>query len=116
MNESQPSSIRKLGPMSAFICSSRWLQLPLYLGLIAAHIVVVYHFWVELVHLLEAVFGSQTSLQAVVSSIGYKADIQVMALDQIIVIHVVFLLSALAIACTDRLMSHTGAGSSARQH
>jgi uncharacterized protein (TIGR00645 family) len=204
MNKPKPSSIRKLGPMSAFIFSSRWLQLPLYLGLIAAQAVYVYHFWVELVHLLEAVFGSQTALQALVTSIGYKADVQVTALNETIImlvvlalidvvmisnllimvivggyetfvsrmnleehpdqpewlshvnasvlkvklataiigissihllktfinaanydvkvlmwqtiIHVVFLLSALAIAYTDRLMSHTGAGSSARQH
>jgi uncharacterized protein (TIGR00645 family) len=32
------------------------------------------------------------------------------------IIHVVFLLSALAIAYTDRLMAHNGAGSSERQH
>ena len=38
---------------------SRWLQLPLYLGLILAQCVYVYHFWVELVHLIEAAFGSQ---------------------------------------------------------
>jgi uncharacterized protein (TIGR00645 family) len=180
MNEQQPSPIRKLGPMSAFIFSSRWL------------------------HLLEAVFGSQTALQALVTSIGYKADIQVTALNETIImlvvlalidvvmisnllimvivggyetfvsrmnleehpdqpewlshvnasvlkvklataiigissihllktfinaanydvkvlmwqtiIHVVFLLSALAIAYTDRLMAHNGAGSSERQH
>jgi uncharacterized protein (TIGR00645 family) len=204
MNEQQPSPIRKLGPISAFIFSSRWLQLPLYLGLIAAQTVYVYHFWVELVHLLEAVFGSQTALQALVTSIGYKADIQVTALNETIImlvvlalidvvmisnllimvivggyetfvsrmnleehpdqpewlshvnasvlkvklataiigissihllktfinaanydvkvlmwqtiIHVVFLLSALAIAYTDRLMAHNGAGSSERQH
>jgi len=204
MNERKPSSTPKLGPMSAFIFSSRWLQLPLYLGLIAAQTVYVYHFWVELVHLLEAVFGSQTALQALVTSIGYKADVQVTALNETIImlvvlalidvvmisnllimvivggyetfvsrmnleehpdqpewlshvnasvlkvklataiigissihllktfinaanyevkvlmwqtiIHVVFLLSALAIAYTDRLMSHTGAGGPGRQH
>ena len=37
---------------------SRWLQLPLYLGLILAQCVYVYHFWVELVHLIQAAFGS----------------------------------------------------------
>jgi uncharacterized protein (TIGR00645 family) len=204
MNDPQPSTPPRLGPMSAFIFSSRWLQLPLYLGLIAAQTVYVYHFWVELVHLLEAVFGSQTALQALVTSIGYKADIQVTALNETIImlvvlalidvvmisnllimvivggyetfvsrmnleehpdqpewlshvnasvlkvklataiigissihllktfinaanydvkvlmwqtiIHVVFLLSALAIAYTDRLMTHTGAGASGRKH
>ncbi len=53
-----------LRPLPALIFASRWLQLPLYLGLIAAQAVYVFHFWVELVHLLEAAFGSQTALQA----------------------------------------------------
>jgi uncharacterized protein (TIGR00645 family) len=60
--------------LSRAIFSSRWLQLPLYLGLIAAQAVYVFHFWVELVHLLEAAFGNQNALQALISSIGYKAD------------------------------------------
>ena len=63
--------------MPRLIFASRWLQLPLYLGLILAQGVYVFHFWVELVHLLEAVFGSQTALQALISSIGYKSDVQV---------------------------------------
>ena len=68
------TSTHQANGLSRFIFASRWLQLPLYLGLIAAQGVYVYHFWVELVHLLEAVFGSQTALQALVSSIGYKAE------------------------------------------
>ncbi len=56
-----------------FIFMSRWLQLPLYLGLILAQCVYVYHFWVELVHLIEAAFGNANALQQLVTSIGYKA-------------------------------------------
>ncbi|MFZ4652232.1 MAG: TIGR00645 family protein [Rubrivivax sp.] len=56
-----------------FIFASRWLQLPLYVGLILAQAVYVYHFWVELVHLIEAAFGSETALAQLVTSIGYKA-------------------------------------------
>jgi uncharacterized protein (TIGR00645 family) len=56
-----------------FIFASRWLQLPLYLGLIVAQCVYVFHFWVELVHLIEAVFGNKDALNQLVSSIGYKA-------------------------------------------
>ena len=40
------------------IFMSRWLQLPLYLGLIAAQGVYVWHFLIELLHLIEAAFGS----------------------------------------------------------
>jgi uncharacterized protein (TIGR00645 family) len=39
-------------PLSALIFASRWLQLPLYLGLIVAQVVYVYQFWTELVHLV----------------------------------------------------------------
>ena len=70
----QASPQQQPSKLSRFIFATRWLQLPLYLGLIAAQGVYVYHFWVELVHLLEAVFGSQTALQALVTSIGYKTE------------------------------------------
>ena len=40
---------------------SRWLQLPLYLGLIIAQGVYVWQFWVELVHLLQATAGNIAS-------------------------------------------------------
>jgi uncharacterized protein (TIGR00645 family) len=42
----------KLRPLPRFIFMSRWLQLPLYLGLILAQVLYVYHFWVELIHLV----------------------------------------------------------------
>ncbi len=79
-------------PVPRMIFGSRWLQLPLYLGLILAQGVYVFHFWVELVHLLEAVFGSQTALQALVTSIGYKSDVQITALNETIIMLVVLAL------------------------
>jgi uncharacterized protein (TIGR00645 family) len=81
-----------LRPLPAFIFASRWLQLPLYLGLIAAQGVYVFHFWVELVHLLEAAFGSQTALQALVTSIGYKETANVTSLNETIIMLVVLAL------------------------
>ena len=92
MSNNQPVPQRKLSPLSNFIFASRWLQLPLYLGLIAAQAVYVFHFWVELVHLLEAAFGSQTALQALVSSIGYKADAPLTALNETVIMLVVLAL------------------------
>ena len=62
----------RLRPLPNLIFASRWLQLPLYLGLIVAQAVYVFHFWVELWHLVEAVFGHQSALDALVKSIGYK--------------------------------------------
>lgn len=41
--------------MTAILFGSRWLQLPLYLGLIIAQCVYVFHFMVELIHLVEKV-------------------------------------------------------------
>lgn len=62
-----------MGPLPRAIFASRWLQLPLYLGLILAQGVYVFQFWTELVHLVEAAFGSQAALESLVKSIGYKA-------------------------------------------
>ena len=61
-------------PLPKFIFMSRWLQLPLYIGLILAQCVYVFHFWVELKHLIEAVFGDKTALEILIKSIGYKGD------------------------------------------
>jgi len=85
-------SPRQLRPIPRFIFASRWLQLPLYVGLIAAQGVYVFHFWVELVHLLEAAFGSQTALQALIDSIGYKADAPITHLNETVIMLVVLAL------------------------
>lgn len=42
----------RLRPMSMILFGSRWLQVPLYLGLIIAQMVYVFHFMVELSHLI----------------------------------------------------------------
>jgi uncharacterized protein (TIGR00645 family) len=44
---------RLLAPLGRFIFLSRWLQAPLYVGLIVAQGVYVYHFLKELWHLVE---------------------------------------------------------------
>ena len=65
---------KKLSPLPNLIFASRWLQLPLYVGLILAQAVYVFQFWVELVHLIEAAFGNQQALEMLVKSTGYKAS------------------------------------------
>ena len=92
MSESTPEKTRRMRPIPAFIFASRWLQLPLYLGLIAAQCVYVFHFWIELVHLLEAAFGNQTALQALITSIGYKETFATTALNETIIMLVVLAL------------------------
>jgi uncharacterized protein (TIGR00645 family) len=86
-----PANVR-LRPLPNLIFMSRWLQLPLYLGLIAAQCVYVYHFWVELVHLIEAVFGNQAALAKLITSIGYKNDLQVQQLNETVIMLVVLAL------------------------
>lgn len=92
MSEPTPEKTRRMRPIPAFIFASRWLQLPLYLGLIAAQGVYVFHFWIELVHLLEAAFGNQTALQALITSIGYKETFATTALNETIIMLVVLAL------------------------
>jgi uncharacterized protein (TIGR00645 family) len=92
MSTKKPTEARSLRPIPRFIFASRWLQLPLYIGLIAAQGVYVFHFWVELVHLLEAAFGNQTALQALISSIGYHAEAPITALNETIIMLVVLAL------------------------
>ena len=66
--QTPPSRLR---PLPRLIFASRWLQLPLYLGLILAQCVYVVHFWAELIHLLQATFGDGHALQILVQGIGY---------------------------------------------
>lgn len=54
----QPASLRALGSLIFF---SRWLQAPLYIGLIAAQAVYVYQFFLELIHLVhDVIYGKMT--------------------------------------------------------
>lgn len=63
MSNIQASPVKKaIGLLPNLIFMSRWLQLPLYLGLILAQCVYVFHFWVELTDLIGAVFGNAASL------------------------------------------------------
>ncbi len=87
--------VRKPGTVRALpnlIFASRWLQLPLYIGLIAAQGIYVFHFWVELVHLVEAAFGNKEALAALVKSIGYKDSLDITSLNETIIMLVVLAL------------------------
>jgi len=78
MSTPTPEKTPVLRPIPRLIFASRWLQLPLYLGLILAQCVYVYHFWVELVHLLE--------------SIGYRSDAPVTHLNETVIMLVLLAL------------------------
>ncbi len=89
MQPTSPSSKPKLAPLPTVIFASRWLQLPLYLGLILAQAVYVFHFWVELVHLIEAAFGNQRALEILVKSVGYVAEAPLTGLNETVIMLVV---------------------------
>lgn len=93
-----PNDLSRIGRASPLrtlpnlIFASRWLQLPLYLGLIAAQAVYVVHFLLELWHLVEAAAGSEAAVQQLVTSIGYKSAAPVTALNETIIMLVVLAL------------------------
>ncbi|MEL1266287.1 TIGR00645 family protein [Pseudoxanthomonas putridarboris] len=76
---SQPSNAR-LGFLPNLIFASRWLQLPLYLGLIVAQGVYVWQFGVELVHLIHQVFlnGNEEAAAATLAEGGPTAEVAIM--------------------------------------
>jgi uncharacterized protein (TIGR00645 family) len=92
LDPAQPVKASPMRPLPRLIFASRWLQLPLYLGLIVAQCVYVVHFLVELLHLVEAAFGSQTALQALVNSIGYKTVAPITTLNETVIMLVVLAL------------------------
>ena len=92
MTEPTPKKHPPLRPLPNFIFASRWLQLPLYIGLIAAQAVYVVHFMVELKHLIGAAFGNLPDLQALVTSIGYKTTVPITMLNETVIMLVVLAL------------------------
>jgi uncharacterized protein (TIGR00645 family) len=87
-----------LRPLPRFIFMSRWLQLPLYVGLIVAQGVYVAHFWVELSHLIQAAFGDTHALDALVKNIGYAADFSGKLNETIIMLVVLGLIDVVMIS------------------
>ena len=59
----------RLGPIASVLFFSRWLQLPLYLGLIVAQAVYVWYFMVELTHLVESAFGSKDAMEMILRNV-----------------------------------------------
>jgi uncharacterized protein (TIGR00645 family) len=71
MNPEKPAAaVPPISPLARFIFMSRWLQLPLYLGLILAQCVYVFHFWVELVDLIGAAMGNPAAMQHILDAVA----------------------------------------------
>ena len=69
-NSTKFTEERALRPIPTLIFASRWLQLPLYLGLIVAQGVYVWLFWQELYYLLSAALGNSNSLGHVMDAVS----------------------------------------------
>ena len=61
---------RHMTPLNRIMFASRWLQFPLYLGLILAQCVYVFHFWVELKDLIGAAFGNADALKHILDAVS----------------------------------------------
>ena len=83
MNSSSTSS--NMSPLSTLIFSSRWLQLPLYLGLIVAQGVYVILFMKELIHLI----GGATSLSEQLIMLAVLGLIDVVMISNLLVMVIV---------------------------
>jgi uncharacterized protein (TIGR00645 family) len=51
---------KRMNLIPRMIFASRWLQLPLYIGLIVAQVVYVFLFWEELLHLIQVLWKPET--------------------------------------------------------
>jgi uncharacterized protein (TIGR00645 family) len=67
-----PNEARALRPLPALIFASRWLQLPLYLGLIVAQAIYVWLFWQELYYLVMAAIGNADALSHILDSVAVE--------------------------------------------
>ncbi len=69
MDSPDERAMQPLRPLPNLIFASRWLQLPLYLGLIIAQAVYVWLFWQELYYLILAAFGNADALNHVLEAV-----------------------------------------------
>ncbi len=76
-------------PLPAFIFASRWLQLPLYLGLIVAQAIYVWLFWQELYYLLLAAFGNGSALTHVLDAVSVEGVERPAKLNETVIMLVV---------------------------
>ena len=83
------SKMRPLKPLPNLIFMSRWLQLPLYLGLIVAQAVYVWLFWQELVNLIMAAFGHAGSLEHILDAVTVGKDARPTKLNETVIMLVV---------------------------
>jgi len=84
--------MRPLKPLPNLIFASRWLQLPLYLGLIVAQGVYVWLFWQELYYLLLAATGNENALNHILDVVTVEGAERPKKLNETVIMLVVLAL------------------------
>jgi uncharacterized protein (TIGR00645 family) len=84
-----PNEARALRPLPNLIFASRWLQLPLYLGLIVAQAIYVWLFWQELYYLVLAAFGNAGALNHVLDAVTVEGVERPAKLNETVIMLVV---------------------------
>ncbi len=84
-----PHEVRALRPLPSLIFASRWLQLPLYLGLIVAQGIYVWLFWQELYYLVLAAFGNGAALEHVIDAVTVEGVARPAKLTETVIMLVV---------------------------
>jgi uncharacterized protein (TIGR00645 family) len=85
----EQAKLRPLKPLPNLIFMSRWLQLPLYLGLILAQCVYVYQFWAELVNLIGAAAGNASALSHILEVVTVEGAPKPTKLNETVIMLVV---------------------------
>jgi uncharacterized protein (TIGR00645 family) len=86
------AKMRPLRPLPNLIFMSRWLQLPLYLGLIVAQAVYVWLFWQELYYLIMAAFGHVPALEHILEVVTVEGAPRPTKLNETVIMLVVLAL------------------------
>ena len=85
-------AMRRLRALPNLIFATRWLQLPLYLGLIVAQAVYVWLFWQELYYLLTAALGDKGALDHILDVVTVEGAERPKALNETVIMLVVLAL------------------------
>lgn len=88
-DESRPQTPRHMTPLNHVVFASRWLQVPLYLGLILAQCVYVFHFWIELKDLIGAAMGNADALTHLLDAVTVPGAVRATKLTETTIMLVV---------------------------
>ncbi|HEX9390030.1 MAG TPA: YqhA family protein [Usitatibacteraceae bacterium] len=85
----EKNRVLPLKPLPNLIFMSRWLQLPLYLGLILAQCVYVYQFWAELYYLILSALGNEHALKHILDAVTVEGALPPTKLNEVTIMLVV---------------------------